>query len=165
MDLQHLNAPSFVCLYQSEFASIMTSPLLNSMMSFPLIQSYFAHLTQLIMFFSCVSYFCVDVSWISSSLPKIKFLLYFQCQTMFPSCYNLDIITLIGRRERKATVIFRGMSVLCFCQVMFYPESCMNIRNNITRIKKYDYYQASVMCIFLPCMAHSISTSLYAKLG
>lgn len=123
MDLQHLNAPSFVCLYWSEFASVIIRPLLNSMMSFPLIQNFFAHFTPFVMFFSCVSY----VSWISSSLPKITFMLYFQCQIMFCSGYNPDFITSAGQHDPKASIILRGVSVLCFCSEVFYPKPCMNI--------------------------------------
>ena len=130
------------------------------MMSFPLVRSFFAHLTQFVMFFLCVSYF----SWISSSLPKIEFMLYFQCQITFCSCYNLDILTSFGQHDPNASIIFRGMSVLCVQWVMFYPKSCMNIclyqkQYYYCRIKNITIIKASVMCTFLLYMLHFISSS------
>lgn len=62
-----------------------------------------------------VSYLYFDVFRISSSLPKIQFMLSFQCQIIFCSCYNLDIIISTGQHDPKASIIFRGKSVLCFC--------------------------------------------------
>lgn len=140
---------TFIFLFRSEFASFFIRPPLNSMMSFPRIQSFFAHLS--------IFYRCSHVFHISSFVPKINFLLYFQCQLIYCSCYKLDVITLIGQQDLKASFIVRGTCVVflllwCFIQT----HACMFVRNNIARIKKYDRYQAVVILIF----AHHTSTEI-----
>lgn len=115
------------------------------MMSFPLIQSFFAHdslfciIMFLLMCFHIPIFWCFLDFLIFYQRLKKKFLLYFHCLIMFCSCCNLDIIALIDQHDLKVKChIQRDVCVLCFCYRWCFIQNLawafVFIRNNITRI-------------------------------